>query len=246
MSRWFGKNSKEVPETVDKEVYDKAVSENKRLKGDVDKLMLDNKENDAKLEEAQKKLNELLIKTEEESVILGLLSTDKTREKDKYIEVLIGDVKEILVLEQELRRLEEKSIKLRERQSKPDTTKKAEIKDQMKLIKLIEGEYLISSIETDLRASMTGKEEEEKKKEAFEKQLKNATNNLSIVENLKKAAYDYENPTQEKATPPKQSSHNEGKKAEKNVKENTSSKVEERVKKEKSNTEGWDEEVEIQ
>lgn len=249
MSGWFSQKAKEEQATVDKEVYDKALDENMKLKGQVDKLMLNHKQNAAKLQEAEARLKELLAKTEEESIKLGLLSTDTTRKKDKYTELLIGDVREILVLEQELRILEDKNLKLKKKLSKTNQARQAEIKEQTELIKQIEGDYLISSIASDQRAKMSSKEEENEKKKALIKQLKDATNNLSILENFKEAAEKYEYPLKEKAArKPSKEVSRELPTKQKSITESTAKSKERKVEEKTvvSQKSGWDEDIDIE
>lgn len=184
MSGWFGQKSKEMRETVDKEAYDKAVDENMKLKGQVDKLMLNHKESGDRLSEAERRLRELTGQSEEESIKLGLLAADETRKRDKYLNILVKDVSEILVLEQQLKSLEEKNLKLKERLSKADSAKQAEVKEHIELIKQIEGEYLIASVSSDRRARMSRKEEEEEKSKALLHQLNATVKHLATLEVL--------------------------------------------------------------
>lgn len=203
MTGWFRQKTREIRETVDKELYDKAMDDNIRLKGQIDKLTLNNKKNYDKLNEAQAMLQELTKQAEEGSIKLGLLANDKTRKKDKYVNLLVENVKKILALEKKLNVLEDKNKKLKEKQSKIDT----EIKDQTENIKQIEGEYLISSISSERRAKMSGKEEQEEKKSALSQQLKNANDWLPTLEKLYNTSHKEEQAIKEKVIVGKRSLH---------------------------------------
>eukprot|EP00826_Nyctotherus_ovalis_P056611 TRINITY_DN7681_c0_g1_i5.p1 TRINITY_DN7681_c0_g1~~TRINITY_DN7681_c0_g1_i5.p1 ORF type:complete len:169 (+),score=58.04 TRINITY_DN7681_c0_g1_i5:70-576(+) len=165
--------------------------------------------------------------------------------RDRYLEILIKSVNEILVLEQQLKSLEEKNLKLKERLSKADSAKQAEIKEQIELIKQIEGEYLIASIPSDRRARMSRKEEEEEKSKALLHQLNDTVKHLAALEALNSSAP----PIVEKAaskpsfrkSPATRYEHKEER-----FKGNE--KVGEFSKKESSpgTSKGWDDDVEIQ
>eukprot|EP01022_Parablepharisma_sp_SALTPOND_P012920 TRINITY_DN1681_c1_g1_i11.p5 TRINITY_DN1681_c1_g1~~TRINITY_DN1681_c1_g1_i11.p5 ORF type:complete len:230 (-),score=34.32 TRINITY_DN1681_c1_g1_i11:1443-2132(-) len=183
MASWiFGQKPREPQrETVDKEFYDKALDENIRLKEQLKKVTVNSEDRKSKLNGIEKRFKELQIQLEEDSTLLGILANDTGRNKDKYTGILISTAKEILSLEQKLKLLEDKNKKLTAKVAQPKVSKGKEIANRQSTIKEIEGEYLISSLPSAQRASMSGKEEAAEKQKALVEELEEIDKRLEVM-----------------------------------------------------------------
>lgn len=177
------KKKAQQSETVDKEIYDKTFDENTKLNTQFKKLAITFEERKPKLDEADKKIQQLQNKLNEGTVLLGILANDNARTSDKKLAKLAQSVREIIDLEQKIKILEDKNIKLLAKSGNKTASEK-DIQNKINAIKEIEGDYNLSNINPTKRAQMSIKEEIYEKNKILSEQMENARKNAILIQKM--------------------------------------------------------------